>query len=289
MAITPYTYGIEQTVNDKIALKRLEQEIGSEPDIITKLIDLNVDYGRRLLKVSFADELSKEENTKLTEIVTRHRGIDFKFQKPNLVRVLEEADEPERRTGGNFRAKSFIHNAPGNGQAISYSDFIIPYPTSFLTMEYFAKEEQNEDTFTIDVMPDTVIGIITEEAQVGTSVVTVNETALEYAQIGDIASLANEAHSEEVGYILNINKENSTITFSGSVDESFTEFAPTMFMITRRLCDEITLETNGGTVQIGNSKIGGAFIPANTTFRLKYKNGMPMVAKRFHAILEFLY
>ncbi len=207
---------------------------------------------------------------------------------------FSEADIPEEilikeeniRTGGHYQAQSYELDVPASTGWVT-KDISWPIPVSILSAEWVNRSEYNHDEAEFQIAPDTIIGTISVDVSVGTTEITVSSTVIDNAEVGYYIILTDGANSDDCGRIISIDSDNSKITVETATTNSFASATPTYVKQTVKMVPHMQLNANSRT-QLGESKIGGSYIPANKILRLRYNN-TDGVAKTFSFILEYLY
>jgi hypothetical protein len=100
-------------------------------------------------------------------------------------------------------------------------------------------------------------------------------------------SLTDGVNTDDCGRVVNINNTTSTVTFDVATTHAFSHTSPTYVRQTVRVIDDFTLGPKW-LVSIGDSKIGGAYVPPNTIVRTIYTN-KGNTSKVLYAQIEYLY
>lgn len=205
----------------------------------------------------------------------------------NNTRVQEEKIE----TGGNFKVKTLECNIPAGVTGTTYEfDNSFPHPISMVNVFFNTYEHNNCDVLNVDIAPDTLIGVITQDYDVGVTSLcsmTVTDTVIENSMIGGYLSIDNGITSASAGNIINIDKDNFTIDLIDP-EQNISFPAGSMVKLTVKMMEDYHLEAGTNRVLLGSVKIGASYVPANTIGRIKYTNNNGL-AKRFIFGLEYLY
>ena len=286
MPDTGYTYLLTDTVNDKISVQRLQFEIqndGSINQLSTYVNANNIDF-----TVYFKTPLTTSEKTALDNLVNAHEGLEFLVDRAKLVRVNEEDDDPNKRTGGHFRAKQYEFSIPtGNGPHIF--DYSLPFDIGILSMYYFGHSEMAGDYFTIEIARGTILGALTQDSIVGDNIFNVSSTVVANAFVGMKFFLSDGTNEDYLGFITEIDVINGTITTSDTATNAFLAATPTYCKISTLVIEDHYIYETAVPVPIGATKIGASFVAANTTISFIYTNTSGLAGKTFRGVLEFLY
>jgi hypothetical protein len=190
-------------------------------------------------------------------------------------------------TGENFRAECFALAGATGPDVSSTRDFTWPYPITVLEIKLYVEDQNTGDQIALQVGPNTVIGAITSSVSAGATSITVSSTVLEYLMKGYNLSLTDGVNTDDCGRVVNINNTTSTVTFDVATTHAFSHTSPTYVRQTVRVIDDFTLGPKW-LVSIGDSKIGGAYVPPNTIVRTIYTN-KGNTSKVLYAQIEYLY
>lgn len=200
--------------------------------------------------------------------------------------IVQEENIP---TGGHFRAISKSIDLIGTEQNnIKNTDFSFKYNISALAIEFVSDSNNQGDMIEMVIGPDSGIGYITSDVSINDTVINVDNDVLTYVQIGYKVKLFDGTNIEDLGLVLSIDKDNKTITVENPSTQTFSATTPsTGVLLNAYVIEDYTIGKPGRWV-IGESKIGGSFIKANTTIRFIYHNNTGG-AKNFTAQLEYLF
>ncbi len=189
-------------------------------------------------------------------------------------------------TGGNFRAETIKAVIKPNTTEIF--DFSWPFDMSVHTVHFVTNAQHIGDKFSCIIAPNTIIGVITNNVNVGDTTFHVSPTVLQYANMGYIISLFDGANKSIVGYVISKDLVNSTITCHDPSTNVFSASSPTYVMLEIRNIYEFEIG-DPNKYDIGQSLIQSGLIPANTIVRLEYKNNSKTDAKSFIFYFEYFY
>ena len=323
MSLISYTKSITNDFpNAKINLSSLQEDIRSS-SITVALSHLETDGDDVLFW--FRSELSGDEQTVLDGVVANHNGS--KTVSIAKVRIAEEYTE----TGGHFATRTLSISANANSSASAYMWW--PYPVSCLAMGFNSDASQKDDTVSLQVGKNTIIGALTSNtasvsawtsqnytvgnvvsvtnATHGTRIYTCiqtttnNETTsnlnywrrgyplsvtasvLTYVAIGKDIRLNNLSVQNEVGEVISIDTVNNKIYVTVAPSNSFLASSPTYVDMTTSILKNYHLG-KPGPHQIGDSKIGGAYIPAEVLITITYTNNSEN-SNAIYGRVEYLY
>lgn len=197
----------------------------------------------------------------------------------NAVLIAEE--DPLYKTGGKFVVEGLdfsLTATPG----LQTKDFSFGTNRALLSAHIDIATAWIGDTVTMVIAPDTIVGVVTVAASIGGTVIDVSPTVLEAMKVGYAVKIGDDV----CGECTNIDIDNEQITVqTGLVTAAAVN---TLIRISVEMARNLRFSTDKVTKDIGDSKIGGSFIPAGTVIRAIYDN-VDGVAKEFHFSLEMLY
>ena len=216
------------------------------------------------------------------------------------LQVVEESTNPAEKTGGNFQVSSIDITIP-SGTGWTEQDKSFPFPISLFSAHHSIGMENHGDVVEFIISPDKTIGSITQDVTTSDTWVNVNPDALPYIKIGYFVGLdpdptdhSQGASYENLGRVLAKDIGNSKIQIENSPTSTFLAADPTYVKLSIKLVHNRKLAYPGAvfngpiTRDIGLSKIGGKYLPANTLLRARYDN-IEGSAKDFSLDLEYLY
>lgn len=285
MPVTKYTYSVaNDTLNGTVDVGTLKSEL--ELTSIVYAIEDITEIGD-VLDIYYKEALSTGDETIVTNTVAAHDGDNIVGNGIIDVKILEESLDPNKRTGGHFKAHTLAITVPGS-VGVHTQDFSYPYNISVLSVEFVGKAENDGDTFSVCFAPDTIVGAITSDVSATDTVINVQDSVIANSFVGMKVNITDLTNVDDLGYILEIDKNAGTITVSTAATQAFAAATPTYVRIAVESVKDVVIDAVTAPIQVGGSKIGGSFLAANTIIRLHYDN-KDGVAKDFHAILEFLY
>lgn len=284
MADTTYNYSISSdTLNGLVTNDHLEQEIINSAIVIAlKEVDTLGDN----LDIVFKSALTAGDKTVLDAIVANHDGSFLPDNEASIVKILEEDSDPNKRTGGHYQAVGLRISVPAS-TGIHTKDFTFPHPISLMSMEYVPKSSMDGDKFDILVAPETTIGSITADVTASDTIINVDATVLASTFVGAVIHIDDGTNKDLLGKVLSVDKAGGTITVESGATNAFLAATPTYVKQTVRLVENVWIH---GTVltELGSTKIGGSYLPANTVIRIEYDN-VTGTAKDYDSICEILY
>jgi hypothetical protein len=212
----------------------------------------------------------------------------------NIVIVDTQADnevvikEEETKTGGHYQAQSFSADVPAS---TGWSDLLsvsFPIPVNILSATCKCRSSSDKDEVEFLIGQDTTIGAITADVAASATVIDVQQSVIDNIEVGRWVSLTDGTNTDDCGRVLSIDTDNLKITVETATTNSFAAATPTYVKMTVKMAPKIEL-TDGHLITLGESKIGGSYVPANTTMKLRYNSLDGASGKRFSIILEYLY
>lgn len=214
-------------------------------------------------------------NTTLTYISAR---ID-----PNVVKILEE----NIATGENYMVETKLVSCPTGPNVTTTYDFTWPIPINVLTLMTKTKSDNLLDNVSCCAGPNTIIGVLAASAVTGASILTVSSTVIQYTMVGYYLNLLDNSGTVDCGRVLSKNTNLNTVTIETPLSRSYSVFSPTYVRQTVYVVNDFTFG-HAGSYNLGNSKIGGSYVPANTIVRVTYTNN-GNTAKVISVLVEYLY
>lgn len=189
-------------------------------------------------------------------------------------------------TGGHYQA-CFHEIIVSSGVGETIYDVTFPHPVSLLAAEWTNTSAIAGDEIQFTVSPDTTIGAIASGVASGVSIIPVQQSVIDNVQIGYRCELYSASGVHQLGRITEKDSNNKTVTAEFATTQSFSTLWPTYFRMNIDMVRRSTL-AGQGRVQLGDAKIGGSYIPAETTLRACYANNNGQ-AKTLVFALEYLY
>lgn len=185
-------------------------------------------------------------------------------------------------TGGHYQARGFHVDAATSGW--HHIDLEWPIPISLLSAEWNIEAKHKGDNLEVLVGPDTTIGVLTSPCSSGSNTIEVSATVLQYTAVGRILDITDGSNLDNLGMVVSIS--GSTITTENETTHSFSAGTTVVRQTVQLVRDACT--GSPGPCGLGESKIGGSYIPPSTKLRLRYKNN-DGVSKALCGYIEYLY
>lgn len=194
-------------------------------------------------------------------------------------------EEGTNGTGGHFAAKSFKFDIAA-AAGWSDHDFSFPIPISIFAAQVLGDSAWADDEIEFNIAPETTVGALGADVAVDDTVITVDASAYANLEVGYFVQLSDGTNADDLGMVLAKGGSNQ-ITVETAAAHAFAAATPTYVKQTVKMIPHGHLPQAARLV-IGDSKIGGTLIPANTTLRLRYNNSVA-TAKTFQFWLEYMY
>ena len=268
--------------NNKVDSSKLIKEIQGAS--ITVAVDyINADASN--CTVFFKANISAGEETTLDGLVAAHDGDPL---PDNIVQVVEIQEEGDKKTGGKFQTASVqvVIDAP-----VGWKEGLVtfPIPIAILSAYYVGHPDFRSDEGEFLIGEDTLTGALTANVAIGDTVIPVSQTVVDNAEVGYFYKLFDGTNTDDLGMCLSIDKAASTITVENAVVSSFSAATPTLVKQTVKLGTNLKF-VHEGVHSVGESKIGGSYLPAGTEIKMRYNNlDATRPARKFNVRLEYLY
>ena len=142
------------------------------------------------------------------------------------------------------------------------------------------------DSMEVHVAPNTLIGALTQDAQLPDNFLYVSQSVLDNIKIGYYIGLYNQynEYEEELGQVIEIDKNNSKII----LDTTIKRYIPAgnYLAMCIKIIPKVYFYTNN-VIEIGKNIPTSQFIPANTDILIKYINNNNL-SKTLSIFTEYL-
>lgn len=206
----------------------------------------------------------------------------YEIRSPASVEITQKAGA----IGDNFKWDTVAFTATAN--TTTTHSFSYPFDINMLEATILSSSENTGDNMSWVVSENTTIGAITANVSVSDNVINVSSTVIDYIQVGFKANLFDGSNTEDLGYVISIDSENSTITTENASTQAFSAATPTYVRMSIYFVDNIEFG-HAGRHEIGGSKIKSTFVPANTVVKCYYVNNSASDDKRIVADIELMY
>ncbi len=200
----------------------------------------------------------------------------------NTVEIKEETIP----TGGNFKFKSFTLDNIANSTTTTNISFT--HPVNVVSVQITTEEIHRNDVMCWMVSPNTIVGAITSDVSIGDTTINVSETVSDNVKVGYHVNLWTGLATEDLGIVIAVDTIGRTITVDTPSTAVYTAATPTYFRMTIMYADHIELGPPQ-TFELGASKIGASFLPANVPLVCEYENKHISEHKKLYVYLQYLY
>ena len=188
-------------------------------------------------------------------------------------------------TSGKYRidTKKIIATANTTTTAV----YSYPIPISVLAIEYVTKDTHEGDHLCGYAIKDLTVGVLTRDESNGATDFQVSSTALAAFLPGYHAKLVEGAITNDLGKVISKNTVSSEITIETACTNSFSDAGNALVQMSIIMLD---MEIGAAwEYTVGEEKIGGSYVPANTPITVQYTNNSPSTQKDFLFSLRYLY
>lgn len=286
---TKYTYSLASDFPASgINSARMVDDVASSS--IVTAID-RIDTSGDVVDIWFKDALSAADKTTLDNdatgpsggLIAAHTGEPLDSAPAEVVVVEENV-----KTGGHYQTKSIEADVPAGAGWHTLVDHSWPFPISMLSANARIRSNSDKDEIAVLIAPDTVTGTITADVAASATVIDVAQSVIDNVSLGYCLKLSDGTNEDDLGRVVAIDKGAKQVTVETATVNAFAAATPTYVKQTIQMAPHVEL-TDGHIMSIGESKIGGSHIPANTVIRLRYNNVPGGGTKRFSVCFEYLY
>ena len=210
----------------------------------------------------------------------------------SVVTIREEKEGSE--TGGTYGAEGVAFDAAANVTTVY--DLVLPIGISLLTARIDTKQAHDGDKIGFDIGPETVVGALADAIAASATVIDVPQSVIDLFEagtlwIGQHLILYDGTEKDDCGIVKSFDGDAKTLTVKTGTTNAFA--IGDLIKITTSMAPAILgdgwveLASGDKVYFFGASKIGGSFIPAGTTVRIRYVNTGGIV--RVPVTLEYLY
>jgi hypothetical protein len=201
--------------------------------------------------------------------------------------VVETETDPNKKTNGNYGVRSWMLDIPTDTiGSITRQKTTFEYPINMMLVSFRSADNSQGDVFSCEIIPNTIIGICTTTASLGTTSISVSETVLANLNVGFLIDISTGTTSAHLGRCLTKDLATGIITTEYPVS-NVTFDAGSYIKMTIRFVDRYVL-TNSQNRLLGTGKIGCSYIPSNILMEVVYTNNNGL-AKKFHIDMEYMF
>ena len=276
-----YVYPLSAFPNNKVNSDRLIQEISVSS--ITIALD-HLDTDPIQASIYFKSILPDADKSTLDSIIANHSGqpLPDAITVQNVKVVVEQ---PKYIDSGNvtqelFCAESIIVDVSA-GIGVTIKDFSWPFNIGLKSGTLFISDDMIGDEITIKIAPNTLVGALISNMNVGDTSILVSPTVIQNIKYGQYVGLYSTQH--ELGRVINIGSNYLTITPAADISAN----AGSPIAMCAKIIPYAFLSAPG-IVEIGKTISTANRIPANTKIRVQYTNNSG-TAKRVSFFIEYIY
>ncbi|RKZ96609.1 MAG: hypothetical protein DRQ40_00425 [Gammaproteobacteria bacterium] len=191
-------------------------------------------------------------------------------------------------TGGHFQGESVTVNISGTDWA--EVDHSWPIPISIVAAHFTTDDTHQGDIIQAHAAPNTTIGAATAVISGGQSTFSVQQSVVDNISLGFLVTLvdSNDGATEELGRVIDIDKENLTITTEDVTSQALAiSPAPTYVQMTIAYINHMEIGPPRADV-VGEGNLKASYFPANTILRFRYKR-VDGTADKLVVRLEYFY
>jgi hypothetical protein len=210
------------------------------------------------------------------------RTMETETLKKNQVEIFDP-------TAGNFQYTDLPINvpsgAPGN---ITTHDFSWPMWLNIWKTEFVPGSEHDGDEIDVIFDPDRIVGVLTADAQIGSTELTVSSTLFDYPNLtcGLDVTITDGTNTEDVGRITGIDRVNFKLIVENGLSQTFltgTVIQFNLHMVKNAIISRINVPYTLGLKGIQNKGL-----PPGIVMRYIYKNKNGQ-AKNCYVGMEYNY
>lgn len=221
-----------------------------------------------------------------THTIDQNKTVVIESISKNEVQIQEELVS----TQGIYRYQGHKYTIPAgtNPGETTIINLEWDYPITLLNGHFDASLDQIGDVIDGWVVPNTPIGYVTGNVNVGDTVIPVSATVLQYMYIGYTVLIDDGVNSVELGECIGKDIINNTITVQNATTAAFSPPSPNpaYVKIIVKVVDQNYVAAND-RYEFAKKKVGGKTIQ-NCKFQINYKNNSG-TQKDFSFGLEFMY
>lgn len=201
----------------------------------------------------------------------------------NISSIATSIIQSGNNVNDNFKLESKLIFIPPN-QTVTFT-YNWPYNIAMMVVTWTSTEENRGDIINGYIAPNTTIGIITQNINIGDTIIHVSPTVLQYLKQGYLVQINNGISILDLGVCTTIDLTTSTIKCLNTAN--ITMNAGSMLQMTIHNIKNIYLY-NPEQFKIGEKHVSSQSLPANTNIQLSYQNN-GNVGKHFMFYYEYLY
>lgn len=178
----------------------------------------------------------------------------------------------EEPTFGYFQSQSYVMDIPaGNIGDTTIMDITWPLDVQIWKSDLIPLSNQIGDTIYTIISPNTTVGLLTSDANIGQNIITVSDTVIANVANGFDITLTNGTITENLGQIIHINTSTKQLTMEKTLTQNFLTSTPTYVQFSYIMVKNQVI-VNTDTIKYGEKGLKYKLLPANTIMRILYKN-----------------
>jgi hypothetical protein len=192
-------------------------------------------------------------------------------------------------TTGNFQYTTLKFSVPsGSAGDVSDHDFSWPMTLDIWKTEFMAGTEHVGDSMNVMIDPDRVIGILTADANIGDTELSVSSAGFAHPALspGLEIKLDDTSNSEDLGRITGVDSVNFKLHVENGLTQNF--LAGTQVIINVCIVKDAMVSQTKKAYIMGSKGIKSKELPSDIVMRFRYKNN-DGVAKDVHIEMEYNY
>jgi hypothetical protein len=172
-------------------------------------------------------------------------------------------------TGGNFWIKDIVFSniAPQSTQTVDYTFDVL---CNVYCYDFFVNDTNAGDYITIIVRPNTIVGLIGANMNIGDTTMIGPSGLLTYGYPGYELTVTDGTNIDVLGRILSIDADTGVVTFTNASTHTYSS-TNTEVILNYYIMKNYTI-SGYGQVRYGDNILTAAVVPAGTTVRYIYQN-----------------
>lgn len=189
-------------------------------------------------------------------------------------------------TQGNYRFECRSMSVAPN--AVTTQSYSWPHPINLMEVKVPASQAMAGDTLNGYVLTPAPIGQLTVDASQGDAMFQVTPTVVHHLNVGHNLVLAADGEMHDVGTVLAIDKDMSTVCTTGTTPVPLSSASPTVAHLKIVTIKQLVLPNIDMLINIGSMKTGGFYVPTGMPITVEYHNNSE-TAKTVHFYFELVY
>lgn len=215
-------------------------------------------------------------------------AVDSGFLRIGQVSSNEVAVREEYiKTAGLFQATQKSWDIPASVGPHTLAFDAKDFPTNVFSASFVSTADHMDDVIDVCVGHKTIVGVLTADASIGATTLSVSSTVLDNCFLGEEIYLTDGVNEDCCGIIVAKDALAGQITVKTATVNSFTAASPTYVKKTNYLVKDFTIGFPW-KYSIGGDKIGGSYVPTGTIIEFHYTN-TSATAKKFYAQYNYLH